>query len=92
MQKFLVHQKRVIKEIFKKIYISLLEYLLKKKYIYVLIILPIIHLSFQLFNKIPKEFAPQEDRGVFIMVMESPEGSTFENNCQSNVKIRNRIS
>ena len=78
--KILNSQKKSIKKkSFEKIYIKVLEFFLKKKIFYVILIIPIIIISLQLYSKISKEFAPQEDRGVFIMVMESPEGSTFEN-------------
>ena len=72
-------------------YINLLEFLLKKKKIYFLIIIPIVVFSFLLFNKISKEFAPQEDRGVFIMVMESPEGSTFENTVNQMLDLETKL-
>ena len=76
---------------FQAIYISLLEFLLKNKLIYPLFIIPIVYLSLQLFNNISKEFAPLEDRGVFIMVMESPEGSTFENTVNQMLKLETKL-
>ena len=31
-----------------------------------------------LFGQIPTEYAPKEDRGVFIVVMRAPEGASFD--------------
>ena len=54
---------------FENTYINLLEYLINKKLLFYFIISIIITSSFFLYQNISKEFAPQEDRGVFIMVM-----------------------
>ncbi len=72
-------------------YINFLKFLLNNKLFYTIIIIPIILTSFYLYKTIPKEFAPQEDRGVFIMVMESPEGTTFENTVNQMLKLENKL-
>ncbi len=72
-------------------YINFLNFLLNNKLFYTIIIIPIILISFYLYNTIPKEFAPQEDRGVFIMVLESPEGSTFENTVDQMLKLEDKL-
>ena len=64
---------------FENLYIKILETSLKKQKLNFFIIFIIIFFIIILYEKISKELAPREDRGVFIMVMESPEGSTFEN-------------
>ena len=76
---------------FLEFYLKLLKFLLQNKFIYVLIIIPMIFFSYHLYKKISKEFAPQEDRGVFIMVMESPEGSTFENTVNQMLKLEEKL-
>ncbi len=72
-------------------YLKLLKFLLKNKFIYSLMIIPMILFSYLLYKNISKEFAPQEDRGVFIMVMESPEGSTFENTVNQMLKLEEKL-
>ena len=77
--------------IVETVYVNFLKFLLNNKLFYTVIIIPIILISFYLYKTIPKEFAPQEDRGVFIMVMESPEGSTFENTVDQMLKLENKL-
>ena len=77
--------------IVETVYVNFLKFLLNNKLFYIVIIIPIILISFYLYKTIPKEFAPQEDRGVFIMVMESPEGSTFENTVDQMLKLENKL-
>ena len=90
--KILNSQKKSIKKkSFENIYIKVLEFFLKKKIFYLILIIPIIIISLQLYSKISKEFAPQEDRGVFIMVMESPEGSTFENTVKQMLELEKKL-
>ncbi len=78
-------------KIFEDSYIKFLKFLLKNKFIYVFFITPIIFFSFHLYSNISKEFAPQEDRGVFIMVLESPEGSTFENTVKQMLELEEKL-
>ncbi len=73
------------------LYLTLLQFSLRNKIIYPIVIIPIIYFSFQLYGKISKEFAPLEDRGVFIMVMESQEGSTFENTVNQMLKLETKL-
>ena len=76
---------------FENIYISVLENLLKKRTLYIFSILIIFISIVILFFKSSKELAPREDRGVFIMVMESPEGSTFENTVKQMLKLEDKL-
>ncbi len=85
-----VNRKKYSKK-FEEKYILILNFFLKKRIIYLFIFIPIISLSIFFYKKISKEFAPQEDRGVFIMVMESPEGSTFENTVQQMLKLEDKL-
>ncbi|MEE2695031.1 MAG: efflux RND transporter permease subunit [Pseudomonadota bacterium] len=89
----ILNKPRKIKRLRKleDVYINTLEFLLRKKIIYYILIVPIIFLSIELYKRISKEFAPQEDRGVFIMVMESPEGSTFANTVDQMLKIEEKL-
>jgi multidrug efflux pump len=60
------------------IYVVLLKYTLKISPLIILILFGIGYGSYQLFQKIPTEFAPKEDRGAFFVMMNAPEGATFE--------------
>ena len=79
------------KKLLEDIYVKILKFFLKRKFLYLFLIIPLILFSFQLYKNISKEFAPQEDRGVFIMVMESPEGSTFENTVNQMLKLEKKL-
>ncbi|MFL2660333.1 MAG: efflux RND transporter permease subunit [Alphaproteobacteria bacterium] len=72
-------------------YIVVLKYLINKKILFYFAIVIIAASSLLLYQNIPKEFAPQEDRGVFIMVMESPEGSTFDNTVEQMLKLESKL-
>jgi multidrug efflux pump len=43
------------------------------------------------FNKIPREFDPGEDRGIFILVVQGPEGASFENTQSVLLEIERRL-
>ncbi len=43
------------------------------------------------FNKIPREFDPGEDRGIFILVVQGPEGASFENTLGVLKEIERRL-
>ena len=56
-----------------------------------MIIISILISIILLFLNNSKELAPREDRGVFIMVMESPEGSTFDNTVNQMLKLEEKL-
>ena len=85
------NKKKVTSNRFENVYINTLKFLLDKKIFFLFLIIPVIYFSFYFYNKISKEFAPQEDRGVFIMVMESPEGSTFDNTVEQMLKLEEKL-
>ena len=72
-------------------YISTLTYLLKKKYFFFSIIPITIYLVIIIFEKIPKELSPREDRGAFFMVLESPEGNTYENTVTQMLEVEKKL-
>ncbi len=76
---------------FENLYIKILETSLKKQKLNFFIIFIIIFFIIILYEKISKELAPREDRGVFIMVMESPEGSTYENTVEQMLKLEKEL-
>ena len=74
----------------EKFYISSLEFFLKKDALVVFLIVIIILGIFSL-KKISRELSPREDRGAFFMLMESPEGSTFENTVNQMLKLEKKL-
>lgn len=46
---------------------------------------------FLLFNKLPSEYAPKEDRGNFFLMMQSAEGASYENNIKNMYKIEEKL-
>ncbi len=59
-------------------YRSLLQSALRRPVVTVVILIGSIVLSGWLFNQVPQEYAPNEDRGILFMVVQSPEGSSFD--------------
>jgi multidrug efflux pump len=46
---------------------------------------------FLLFNKLPSEYTPKEDRGNFFLMMQSAEGASYENNVKNMHKIEEKL-
>ncbi|NQZ26306.1 MAG: efflux RND transporter permease subunit [Colwellia sp.] len=46
---------------------------------------------FLLFNKLPSEYTPKEDRGNFFLIMQSAEGASYENNVKNMHKIEEKL-
>ncbi len=44
-----------------------------------------------LFQKVPKEYAPSEDRGILFMIIQAPEGSSFDYTVRQLLKIEERL-
>lgn len=61
-----------------RLYRRSLEFTLEHRMIVLLLALLVIAGSVFFFKRIPSEFAPREDRGVFFMIMRAPEGSSYE--------------
>ncbi|WP_462153745.1 efflux RND transporter permease subunit [Pseudoalteromonas piscicida] len=47
--------------------------------------------SYSLFKQIPSELTPKEDRGTFFVMMNGPEGASYENNSLNMAKIEERL-
>ena len=76
---------------FEDLYINTLEKFLGKKVIIFSIIISIVVIALFTFQKIPKELSPREDRGAFFMIMESPEGSTYENTVNQMLLLEKKL-
>ncbi|CCQ11096.1 RND multidrug efflux transporter; Acriflavin resistance protein [Pseudoalteromonas luteoviolacea B = ATCC 29581] len=48
-------------------------------------------LSYQLFQKIPSELTPKEDRGTFFVMMNGPEGASYESNAANMEQIESQL-
>lgn len=82
----------VVKEpFFQKLYLNILEVFLKKKFIFFLILITIIGLILYFFKFISQELSPREDRGAFFLVIESPEGSTFQNTVNQMLQLEEKL-
>ena len=79
------------KKFFEDLYIKILNFSLGKKVLNFSVIILTSFSIFIFYKKIPKELAPKEDRGVFIMVMESPDGSTFDNTVNQMLVLENKL-
>ncbi|MFU8848285.1 MAG: efflux RND transporter permease subunit [Opitutales bacterium] len=60
------------------LYLWLLDKCLKHWYVVVLIFIGLIVLATYMFRSIPSEYAPKEDRGAFFVLVNGPEGASFE--------------
>ncbi len=62
----------------EKYNLVLKNFLIRKKIVFIIFLTAIIG-SYFLYLNISKELSPKEDRGAFFIIMNSPEGSSFEN-------------
>jgi len=46
---------------------------------------------YMLFNKLPSEYTPKEDRGNFFLIMQSAEGASYENNVKNMQQIEDKL-
>ncbi len=56
-----------------------------------ILLLATLGMSAYLFQKVPAEFAPREDRGVFFMVIRGPEGASFDFTARQVLEIEQRL-
>lgn len=47
--------------------------------------------SYLLFKQLPSELTPKEDRGTFFIMMNGPEGASYENNAQNMAQIEEKL-
>ena len=72
-------------------YIFFLKFILKRKITLITFIILILLSTIYIFQKVSKEFSPREDRGAFFMLLESPEGSTYQNTVNQMLKIEKKL-
>lgn len=73
------------------LYQGLLRSVLKHPLLSVLAIAGSLAGSAWLFQEVPREYAPGEDRGVAFMVLETPEGSSFDYTVKQILKVEERL-
>ena len=59
-------------------YLWLLDKCLKRWYVVVVVFLALTALAAYFFRSIPSEYAPKEDRGAFFVLVNGPEGASFD--------------
>ena len=88
--KIIVAKKKSSEKI-ENFYIRLLEFFIKKDLLIIFLIIIIFYGIFYFSKNISRELSPREDRGAFFMVMESPEGSTYENTVNQMLKLEQKL-
>ena len=76
---------------FREKYLKFLTNILNKKTLVISFFIFIIFFSSYLFNLVAKELAPREDRGAFFLVIESPEGSTYEKTVEQMLLLEEKL-
>jgi multidrug efflux pump len=59
-------------------YLRALNFLLRHKPIVLVIFLSLLACTYWLFQHVPTEYAPKEDRGAFFIIVNGPEGASFQ--------------
>ncbi len=72
-----------IEDIYKKSLTAGLNY----SWMGILVVLVVSAIAVNVFNKLPQEFTPREDRGSFYVIMQSAEGASFESNTRNITEI-----
>ena len=72
-------------------YRSLLQKVLKAPALTLVILVASILLSGWLFQQVPQEYAPREDRGILFMVVQAPEGSSFDYTVRQLYQVEERL-
>jgi multidrug efflux pump len=73
-------------------YSYVLEQALKFRIVVILIFAAITGASFFLFNILPSEYAPKEDRGAFYLMVNAPEGASYEFTKEYMEEIERRLT
>ena len=74
----LAHAVDVVFDEVRRGYLWLLRWALRQKWVVALVFAGIIGGTHWLLGEIPDEYAPKEDRGAFFVIVNGPEGATFE--------------
>lgn len=69
-----------------------LEKALKFRFIVILVFAGIMGSSYFIFNTLPSEYAPKEDRGAFYLIVNAPEGASYEYTKEYMEEIEKRLT
>jgi len=83
VSQFIERNFKKIEQIYKKSLAAGLTH----SWIGILIVLAVTAIAINVFQKLPQEFTPKEDRGGFYVVMQSAEGASFESNTRNITEI-----
>ena len=72
-------------------YGRVLSWMLRRRVVFIGGFAAIAGLSFFLFNALPAEYAPKEDRGAFFLLINAPEGASFEYTKEYMEEIEQRL-
>ena len=72
-------------------YRKLLERLIPRPWLTVMVLMASLAASALLFLEVPREYAPQEDRGLLFMSITTPEGSSFEYTVKQVEEVERRL-
>ena len=61
----------------RRVYLGLLKLLLRARWLVLLVFLGTLAAAWWLFEQIPREYAPKEDRGAFFVLVDGPEGASY---------------
>lgn len=78
VQKDLAQTTQVTPNVWIKMYRPLLNFALRFPWIIAALFAATIYASYLLFQALPQEYAPREDRGAFFVIISGPEGATHE--------------
>ena len=76
----------------KSFYVKSLQGILRVRIFFMLAFAGLIGLSVLLFNTIPSEYAPKEDRGAFFLLVTGPEGASFKYTKEYMDEIERRLT
>ncbi len=76
---------------FESIYRRLLSGLLKVSLLVVLLIAGFVAGGWYLYNELPREFTPKEDRGVFFVITTAPEGTSYGSIVETMEEVEKRL-
>jgi len=72
-------------------YVAILKWLFKRWWLVGLSLIPVIGGSYSLFQSIPGEFMPLEDQGYFIVPVQGPEGTSYDNMMRHMAKVEDDL-
>lgn len=76
--------------IFNK-YSTNISKIIKARFLIPIVFFVLIAISFFLYKNVSKELSPKEDRGAFFLIMNSPEGSSYNNTVKQMLELEEKL-